>query len=169
MSVSLNMFQQGEIYVDTMVFYILLRAEQRVRPTIRDFFARIETGRIMAFTSGLTFDELAYRLLLALIKDRYGGSPLEHLRDREVALLQELSPVVIPKLQLLQRFPHLHLVEITSQDIRVMLQNMLEYPLRPRDALHLATMQRLNCLNLASNDQHFDVVPGIQRFSIDVV
>lgn len=49
-----------------------------------------------------------------------------------------------------------------------MFQNMLNYPLKSRDALHLATMQRLGCFNLASNDYHFDVVPAIQRFSIEI-
>ena len=75
---------------------------------------------------------------------------------------------MVPQLQLLQAFPNLQLVEIIPTDIEAMLQNMLDYPLRPRDALHLATMQRLNCLNLASNDHHFDVVPTIERFFIEV-
>ena len=73
-----------------------------------------------------------------------------------------------PQLQLLQGFPNLQVVEVTTKEIQAMLQNMLDYPLRPRDALHLATMQRLGCFNLASNDHHFDVIPAIQRFSIEV-
>ena len=168
MSVPLDTFLQGEIYVDTMVFYVFLRAEERVRPIVKSFFERIEAGKITAYTSGLSFDELAHHLFLALIKDRYGGSPLEHLRDRETDLLKEFAPVVIPKLQLLQGFPNLQVVEVTTKEIQAMLQNILDYPLRPRDALHLATMQRLGRFNLASNDHHFDVIPAIQRFSIEV-
>ena len=168
MSNPLNEFSQGDIYVDTMVFYVFLRSDERVRSVIKEFFERIETGKIRAYTSALTFDELAYRLILALIKDQYGGSPLEHLRNRETELLKEFVPVVVPKLQLLYNFPHLQVVEVAPPDVQRMLQNMLDYSLKPRDALHLAAMQRMGCFNLASNDHHFDVVPAIERFSIEV-
>lgn len=43
----------------------------------------MQSGSLAAYTSVLTFDELGYRLLLALIKDNYPGSPLERLRDQE--------------------------------------------------------------------------------------
>ncbi len=166
MSGSLDAFTGAQIYVDTMLFYTLLRAEERVRPVVQRFFSRIESGGIFAYTSVLSFDELAYRLVLALIKDKYGGSPLEHLRAREAELLKEMAPAVAPRLQALRSFPNLVVTEITSQDVSAMLQNMLDYPLRPRDALHFAAMQRLNCLDLASNDHHFDEVAAIRRFSI---
>lgn len=166
MSTSLDSFSGDQIYVDTMLFYTLLRAEEKVRPIIQRFFSRIESGEILAYTSVLSFDELAYRLILALIKDKYGGSPLEHLRAREMELLKELAPVVAPRLRSLRAFPNLIVTEIISQDVCEMLQNMLDYPLRPRDALHFSAMQRLNCLDLASNDHHFDEVAAIRRFSI---
>jgi hypothetical protein len=56
---------------------------ERIDPAARDLFARIEAGELQACTSVLTFDELAYRMLLALIRDQYGGSPLEQLRNNE--------------------------------------------------------------------------------------
>jgi predicted nucleic acid-binding protein len=40
------------------------------------------------------------------------------------------------------------------------------YLLRPRDGLHLAAMQQIPCLDLASTDPHFDRVPHIQRFTL---
>jgi hypothetical protein len=55
------------IYLDTMLPYLLLRG---LEPAVKPFFQRIDRGELMAYTSVLTFDELAYRLLLALIKDR---------------------------------------------------------------------------------------------------
>ena len=137
-----------------------------MRSVISEFFKRIESGEIHAYTSALTFDEHAYRLILALIKDKYGGSPLVHLRERETALLKEFAPVFIPKLELLSHFPNLQLIEITAHDVESMLRNILQYSLKPRDALHLSVMQRLPCFNLASGDHHFDVAPEIKRFSV---
>jgi predicted nucleic acid-binding protein len=166
MSHSITEFLEGQIYLDTMMFYIFLRAEPEARPAIGAFFERIEKGTITAYTSVLTFDELAYRLILALIKDKYGGSPLNRLRNEERAMLIEFVPVIVPKLQLLKAFPHLHLVGVGPADLDAMLTNMLDYSLRPRDALHLAAMRWANCANLASNDQHFDAIPDITRFAI---
>jgi predicted nucleic acid-binding protein len=80
MSVPLIDFTGPAIYIDTMVPYALLRS---VNPTAEAFFERLEKGAFLAYTSLLTLDELAYRLLLALTKDRYGGSPLDRLRDEE--------------------------------------------------------------------------------------
>ena len=68
----------GALYLDTMVPYALLRG---IDPAAQELFSRIQQGELTAFTSVLTFDELAYRLLLALIRDRYDGSPLDRLRD----------------------------------------------------------------------------------------
>jgi len=166
MSHSIAEFLEGQIYLDTMIFYAFLRAEPEARSVIGAFFERIETGTITAYTSVLTFDELAYRLILALIKDKYGGSPLERLRDGEQAMLTEFVPVIVPKLQLLKAFPHLHVTGIGPADLEAMLANMLEYSLRPRDALHLSAMRRVGCANLASNDHHFDAISDITRFAV---
>jgi predicted nucleic acid-binding protein len=107
MIATLDNFEDSQIYVDTMLLYTLLRAEDRVRPVVQRFFSRIESGEIIAHTSVLSFDELAYRLILALVKERYGGSPLNHLRARDAELLQGLAPTVIPALQSLRSFPNL--------------------------------------------------------------
>jgi len=77
---SLDTFAGTHVYVDTMLLYTLLRAEDRIRPVIQRFFSRIESGEVLAYTSVLSFDELAYRLILALTRDKYGGSPLDQLR-----------------------------------------------------------------------------------------
>ena len=78
MSRSLISFSGTAIYLDTMVFYALVR---NIEPdAVKALFRRIERAQITAFTSVLTFDELAYRLLLALIRDRHEGHPVDHLR-----------------------------------------------------------------------------------------
>jgi len=55
MSRSITEFQEGEIYLDTMLLYAFLRTEPKARPVIGPFFERIETGAVTAYTSVLTF------------------------------------------------------------------------------------------------------------------
>jgi predicted nucleic acid-binding protein len=127
MSLTLDRFTGAAVYLDTMLPYALLRG---VEPAAKALFERIEQGALTAYTSALTFDELAYRLLLALIRDHYGGAPLDLLRADEVRPIAE----------------------------------MVDYAIRPRDALHYAAMQRVGCLDLASHDAHFDRIPLLRRF-----
>ena len=86
-------FAGRALYLDTMIFYAFLRTE-----VAKPLFTRIEMGSLEAYTSVLTFDELTYKLLLALIRDNYPGSPLEHLRDQEEAMIAEFYPRLAPLL-----------------------------------------------------------------------
>jgi len=163
MSALLSTFDGQAIYLDTMLPYALLRG---IDPAVKSFFARIEQGAIRAYTSVLTFDELAYRLILALIKDRYDGSPLDRLRDDEEKMLAEYVPAIAPWLRQLRDFPNLTAIEVSVVDVETMIEAMEQYRIRPRDALHFAAMRRVGCFNLASNDQHFDRIPTIRRFAL---
>ena len=160
---SLDNFSQDTIYMDTMIPYALLRA---IDPAVKPFFQKLEAGEFQAFTSALTFDELAYRLLLGLIKDNYPGSPLDHLRDNETKLIAEFASTVTEQLEHLRNFPHLIVLDVLASDLTNMFEAMVQYQLRPRDALHVATMERIVCYDLASTDQHFDHIPHIRRFSL---
>ena len=70
MNRSFGSFEGSNIYLDTMVFYDFLRANE---PATKSLFRQIGLGNYQAFTSVLSFDELAYRLLLALIRDNHPG------------------------------------------------------------------------------------------------
>lgn len=127
---------------------------------------RVESGQLRAYTSVLTFDELTYRLLLAMVRDRYGGSPLDKLRRQESAMIEEFYPQIAPHLAQLQSMPNLSLLEVTAADLQVMDDVMRRYHLRPRDALHLSAMQKCICFNLVRNDSDFDSVSGVQRYTL---
>jgi predicted nucleic acid-binding protein len=163
MSKSLAAFTGDVLYLDTMIPYALLRG---IDPAVGTLFARIEAGEFRAYTSVLTFDELIYRLLLALIQDRYGGSPLERLRDQEVRMIAEFYPQLVPHLAQLRAFPNLSLLDVTPSDLEVMDEGMRQYHLRPRDALHLAAMQKCGCFDLLSHDPDFDRVPMLRRYTL---
>jgi predicted nucleic acid-binding protein len=163
MSERLSSFRGSRIYVDTMIPYALLRG---IDLGVRLFFDRVECGEITAHASVLVFDELAYRLLLALIRGHYGQSPLNMLRKGEETMMAEFYPTLLPKLADLAAFPNLVVETVGLGDWTLAQQLMARHALRPRDAMHLATMVRIGCLDLASNDSHFDRAEKVRRFSI---
>lgn len=163
MSQLLTQFSGSAVYLDTMIPYALLRG---IDSEAKALFQRIQTGEIMAYTSVLTFDELAYRLLLALIRDHYEGSPFEHLRDEEEKIIAEFYPRLAPPFMQLRNFPHLTIVEITTSDIEVMNEMILQYHIRPRDGLHVAAMKKSDCFDVVSHDSDFDRIPMITRYTL---
>lgn len=163
MSKPLTDFSENTLYLDTMIPYALLRG---IDPAAQTLFSRIESGEVAAYTSVLTFDELAYRLLLALVRGHYGGSPLDHLRNEEEKVIAQFYPSIAPQLTLLRSFPNLTLLDVTQIDLEAMDKFILQYHLKPRDALHYAAMQKCGCLNLASHDPDFDRVPDIRRYTL---
>lgn len=161
MATALNSFTGNVIYIDTMLPYMLLRGAAEAQ----SFFERLERGEVLAYTSVLTFDELGYRLILALIKDRYGGSPLEHLHDQEEKMLAEFALTVSSLLKRLRAYTNLTALDVLVSDLDVMNEVMPQYRLRPRDALHYASMQRVGCTDLASNDSDFDRISAVKRYT----
>jgi predicted nucleic acid-binding protein len=162
MVAALSTFAGNAIYVDTMMPYMLLRGVGEAQP----FFERLERSELSAYTSVLTFDELGYRLLLALIKDRYGGSPLDRLHEQEEKMLAEFALTVSSLLKRLLAYTNLTVLDVLVSDLEVVNDVMPQYRLRPRDAIHYAAMQRANCMNLASNDSDFDRIPAIKRYAL---
>lgn len=156
-------FTGSALYLDTMIPYALLR---NIEPAAAVLFERIRSGEVYAYTSVLTFDELIYRLLLALVRERYPGSPLEHLRSRKAQIVAELYPLVSPPLARLRTFPNLTWLEVTAADLAQMSENIGVYHLLPRDALHLAAMQKCGCFDLVSHDADFDRIPTVRRFTL---
>ncbi len=164
MTQPVSVFDGQAVYLDTMIPYALLRNIDA--DAVKKLFYRLQAGGIQAFTSVLTFDELAYRLLLAVIRDNYGGNPLDHLRQDEAGLLATYSTRIAIEIQRLQAFPNLTLVDVTGSDIMQMGQFMQQHWLRPRDALHLAAMHKCNCFDLVSQDADFDRIPYLRRFTL---
>ena len=164
MSNSIADFRGDVVYLDTTAFYLFLRA---VTPEAHVLFQNIERGVYRAYTSVLAFDELTYRMLLAMIRDAYPGSPLDHLRQNQDNMIKEFYPQVDSQLARLQSFPNLTLLDVTRADLDAMRQNISKYKLRPRDALHLAAMQKVKCFVLISQDGDFDAIAGVERYQLD--
>jgi len=163
MSKPLAEFTGTVVYLDTMIPYALLRG---IEPAAQALFSRIQAGELVAYTSVLTFDELTYRMLLALIHDRYGASPLDRLREEEARMIAEFYPQIAGPLAQLRAFPNLTLVEVAALDLDAMDGAIRQYHIRPRDGLHLAAMQKCECFDLVSHDHGFDRVAVVRRYTL---
>ncbi len=163
MSKPVNLFTGHALYLDTMIPYALLRG---IEPEARLLFDRIQKGELIAYTSALTFDELAYRLLLALIKDHYKSSPLDQLRNDEEGMIRQFYPIISPQLLSIRHFPNLNVIEVTGSDIEIMNETMLKYCVKPRDGLHFSAMRKCGCFDMVSHDTDFDRVSAVRRYTL---
>lgn len=154
---------KGKVYVDVNVFYMYLRPDPVYLPMIRRFLGRMVQGDIEAYTSILTMDELFYRLLLARVKDVYRRNPLDVLREDIKGAIAKCGAEIEVALRRLIRLPHLQLAAVLEDDFPQMLTNITAFGLLPRDALHVAVMQRLGLSEIATDDVDFDRVPWLQR------
>ncbi|MEW6367944.1 MAG: hypothetical protein AB1714_25210 [Acidobacteriota bacterium] len=62
--------------------------------------------------------------------------------------------------------PDLGVVDVLASDLATMEHSMTTFHPRPRDALQLAAMIRIGCLDILSTDAHFDRVPDVRRFTL---
>ncbi len=153
----------GGVYVDTNVIYMYLRSDPVHISTIRGFLTRMVQGEIEAFIGVPVLDELFYRLLLAQIKEVTDEHPLSVLRKDLSGALEEHGAIVRSSIRQFITLPHLHVVGVDRGDGEQMMDNVLMFNVLPRDALHIAIMQRLNVSIVASDDTDFDRVAGIER------
>jgi len=151
------------VYVDTNIWYMYLRADPAYLPEIRQFLQRVISGEVAAYVSLLVLDELIYRLLLAQIKDATGQNPLDVLRRDTVGAVSTYMAQINTPVKKLIALPNITVVGNTEDDFQQMLDNMSAFSLLPRDALHLAVMQRLEIAHIASDDKDFERITGIMR------
>jgi hypothetical protein len=59
--------------------------------------------------------------------------------------------------------PHMNLAGVDIADANRMLDHITRFSMLPRDALHVAIIQRLGLTAVASDDTDFDRVEGLER------
>lgn len=153
----------GSVYVDTNILYMYLRVDPAHLSAIKVFLSRIVHGEIEAFVGIPVLDELFYRLLLARLKETTDRNPLDVLRENQAEAIAAHSDVIGSSLRKLTMLPHINLVGVDATDFNRMVENIQTFFLLPRDALHVAILQRLGLSGIASDDNDFDRVKGVER------
>jgi predicted nucleic acid-binding protein len=159
----LDELRSGSVYIDTNILYMYLRVDPAHLSAIKVFLNRIVSGELEVFLSIPVLDELFYRLLLARVKDTTDLNPLEVLRENQAEAIGAHSDVICGALRKLILLPHINLVGVDTTDFGRMLDNIKAFSLLPRDALHVAIVQRLGLSAIASDDMDFDRVKGVER------
>lgn len=114
--------------------------------------------------SGLVVDELAYRLVLAWLRDDGDSNPLSTYRaDARKAMRAARRRLTatwraVDSLSLELR-PTEHTVVESAKKL------MAQPGLTPRDAFHAAHALEGGCSLIASSDTGFDDVPGLRRIA----
>ncbi len=103
------------------------------------------------------------RLLLARVKDEGRRNPLDVLRSDLTNVIANHGSLIRNAIEQFLTLPNISVASVERIDGKRMLDNMVEYTLLPRDALHVAIMQRLGIQLVASDDMDFDRIGILER------
>ena len=154
-------------YLDTNFLYVHLRSARSEAPrALEDWRSRVLTQVTIdgGVISALVHDELAYRLILAWLRDDGVSDPLSAYR----ADAQTVMHAVRRRLEATWRAVDSLTLELQLTDSAVVKQarSLMARPgLGPRDSFHAAHALAGGCSVIASTDAAFDDVPGLRRLA----
>lgn len=67
-----------------------------------------------------------------------------------------------------QLMPFLEVIQVDYTDYDVMRKTMMKYGLKPSDALHIASMNKVGIKHIVSEDEEFDKIPSIKRIWLNI-
>lgn len=151
-------------YLDTNFLYAHLRTDHGTSSDLDDWRARalahLETdGGVI---SALVLDEIAYRLVLAWLRDDGDRDPLSTYRKQA----REVMVAMQERLELTwQAIDGLGLeLHPTDSAVVTRAKSLMGEPgLAPRDAFHAAHALEAGCAIVVSSDDGFDDTPNLRR------
>jgi predicted nucleic acid-binding protein len=154
-------------YLDTNFLYVHLRTERSQTPHPLEDWREAVLAQVTVdggVISALVQDELAYRLILAWLRDDGVEDPLSAYRAdartamRDVRRRLTAAWRAVDSLSLELQFTDSAVVERA--------RSLMARPgLGPRDAFHAAHALAASCNIIASTDTAFDDVPGLRRLA----
>lgn len=154
-------------YLDTNFLYVHLRSPRPQSPkAIEQWQASVlaEVTVDGGVISALVLDELAYKLILAWLRDDGAQDPLSAYRADTHKTMRDVRT----RLTKVWRAVNSLSLELQQTDSAVVqqAQSLMASPgLGPRDAFHAAHALAAGCPLIASPDTAFDEVPGLQRLA----
>ena len=64
--------------------------------------------------------------------------------------------------------PYIEIIPISEEDIKPVEKYLLKYDLKPSDAIHLATMEKVGVSHIVSEDEGLDKVKEVKRIWINI-
>jgi predicted nucleic acid-binding protein len=152
-------------YLDTNFLYVHLRSpSEHSASVVQDWRERVlsEIERETGVISALVLDELAYRLILAWLRDDGESDPLSAYRAAPQAAMKAVRVRLARVWRSVDSLP----LELQVTDLEVVERAkalMARQSLGPRDAFHAAHALVAGCRLIASADTGFDRVRGLRR------
>jgi hypothetical protein len=63
--------------------------------------------------------------------------------------------------------PYTEIIPIAEEDLQATEKYLTKYDVKPSDAIHLATMDKVGIASIVSEDEELDAVKGIRRIWLD--
>ncbi len=135
---------KGTYYIDSNVFlYPVLYEDLEESEIAKKILAQIESKDIQAYTSTLTWDEVAY------VSER---------------LLGRTDSVEVSKKFI--NFPFLRFIPMDDEIMRRSQVIREKYHLKPRDSIHLSSAIERNINEIITDDADFDGIKEIKRIPL---
>ncbi len=154
-------------YLDTNFIYAHLRAKRDTTlEQVESWRTRVlsEIDQASGVVSGLVMDEVAYRLILAWLRDDGDADPHSSYR----ADARKAMRATRRRLRATWRSIDSLALELqpTERAVIETAKTLMSKPgLAPRDAFHAAHALTAQCPLIASSDTGFDEVPGLRRIA----
>jgi hypothetical protein len=157
---------QGEsVFVDANTLVYHFSAEAQFGPACTDFVSRFERREIVAFCSTHVISDVAHRLMtieaiLAFGWPIAGNAQRLRRNHSEITRLARFRQVV-------EQLPqsNLQMLPVVWAQVAAATAISQRYELLSGDALIVAIMEHQGLTHLASNDDDFDRVPWLKRYS----
>ena len=132
-----------KLFLDANLVIYLNTLTGEERPTIDRFFKALLKERL--FTNMLVLDETLY------------------VSRRRYAVPYAMTMDFLRRAFL----PYTEIIPIAEEDLQATERYLTEYEVKPSDAIHLATMDKLGIASIVSEDEELDAVKGIKRVWLD--
>jgi len=155
-------FPEDEVcFVDANILYYHFVETPSFSEICSDFLKRIESGKVIGYSSTAVLAEAIHKVMLAEVVSRW-NLPRKGLVSR----LQRRSDLVSQLSEHLQVIPTIQALNFRIESVTLDLLNLatqipIQHTLLTNDALIVAVMQQENLTHLATNDDDFDTIPGL--------
>jgi predicted nucleic acid-binding protein len=152
-------------YLDTNFLYSHARAG--IGETVPGFdgwreLVDMELDPDRGVISALVIDELAYRMILAWLRDDGDADPLSTYRAAAAAVTRSMRPRLDRLWRMIDDL-HLEITPTTQGTVTRAKALMADPGLAPRDAFHAAHALGAGCTVIVSLDADYDTVSGLGR------
>ena len=153
------------IFIDSSVFLVLYLDEPGADDA-KEILENVEANKVEGVITPLVLEEVTFKVIFAeasRLLDTRNAWKIKNALKKDSSLREEISKVlnkVKSHIDVLEK-GGLRVVDIYPTDWRNGLNYVLKYGILPADSIHLAVMERLNIKTIATFDDDFRLVEGI--------